>query len=132
MRDWMGGLSKTAHANLKRTLEHLSQKPASEWVRPHSSSLKNHIYVIRFHDENRTQWRIFGGMAVEHGTFVLTNHGTERGGRYDPKADVCINTATSRLDLCLADWNRRTCSCLDPSPRNAGSILVDAGGLARR
>jgi hypothetical protein len=88
------GLSKKARANLRRTLEHLQVKPKSEWSRPWASPLKNHIYVIRFHDENRTQHRLFG--RFDEANFVVTLYGTEKDKQYDP---------VNYIALCQHRWD---------------------------
>ena len=130
---WLNGLSKKAMANLKRTLEHLAQKRITEWERPHSSSIGNNIYVIRFKDENGTQWRIYGEHELQQQCFVLTCHGTERGSVYDPPVAKCCDTASKRMAECREQWDARTCSCLDA---NGGGQPVSsnfsAPKLARR
>jgi hypothetical protein len=119
--DWLNGLSKKAMVNLKRTLEHLAQKPLTAWERPHSSPIGNHIYVIRFKDENSTQWRIYGEHDPSRGCFVLTNFGTERGGVYDPPSAQCSSLASSRMADCRQHWDERTCSCLSATASSPSS-----------
>jgi hypothetical protein len=113
--DWVKSKSKKAQMNLRRTLEHLSQKPRETWERPQSSSLGNHIYVIRFKDENGTQWRIYGEHDLQHKCFVLCCTGTERGNIYDPPSETCCATTVSRMAECRESWDTRTCSCLSES-----------------
>lgn len=110
--DWLGTLSAKGRANLKRALEHLRQKHQVEWERPHSSPLGNNIYVIRFKDENRTQWRIYGEHEPARSCFVFTNSGTERGGVYDPPSSTCCSIASKRMVECRNDWDGRTCGCV--------------------
>lgn len=107
---WRDGLSKTAKANLDRALEHLRVQKKTEWDRPHASSVGNHIYVIRFKDENRTQWRLFGHFYDEHNCFVATLGGTERDGVYFPSGykDSCAREKIA----CDQDFARRTKPCL--------------------
>lgn len=107
---WKDGLSKTAQANLDRALEHLRFQKKTEWDRPHASPLGNHIYVIRFKDENRTQWRLFGHFYDEHDCFVATLGGTERDGIYFP-AGYKDNCAREK-SVCDKDFGKRTKPCL--------------------
>jgi hypothetical protein len=73
--DWVKKeLSPKAWQYLKRSLENLAKRPISEWHKPNPSSkisTSNHIYVIRFKDENRTQWRIYGFHNHEKSMFSL-------------------------------------------------------------
>lgn len=113
--DWLRNLSPKARQNLKRTLEQLATKPRDAWSRPQASPLGDHIYVIHFRDENRTQWRIYGEHDDGHKCFVLTNFGTERGGQYDPPSADCSATAKRRMVDVRKSWGVRTCSCLSAS-----------------
>ena len=88
---WLCGLSKKAKARLLRTLEHLSAKPKDLWERPHASPLGDHIYVIRFTDENRSQWRIYGEHHDDSECFVLCCFGSERNNRYEPPSEQCLS-----------------------------------------
>lgn len=76
--------SPAGRANLDRTLEQLRFQPFERWDKPLAARLKDHVRVIRFRDENRTQWRIFGYIAVPNHCFVMTLTGTERDGKYSP------------------------------------------------
>lgn len=113
--EWLKGLSAKARQNLKRTLEQLATKPRDAWGRPHASPTGDHIYVIHFKDENRTQWRIYGEHDDEHRCFVLTNYGTERGGVYKPSSADCSTTAKRHMVDVRKSWDVRTCSCLSTS-----------------
>ena len=76
--------SKKAEAKFDRTLDHLQQSDKTDWSRPHASPIGDHIYVIRFTDENRRQLRIFGHFEdVEH-CFVMTLTGGEKDDKYEP------------------------------------------------
>lgn len=135
--EWLEGLSAKARQNLKRTLEQLATKQKIGWERPSASPLGNHIYVIRFNDENRTQWRVYGEHDDERSCFVLTNFGTERGGKYSPPADECIQLARKRMADVRGDWDGRTCLCLSRGVGNAkcardGSGNLSSAGLVRR
>jgi hypothetical protein len=112
--------SKKAQQNLRRTLEHLSMKEKDAWKKPQASGgLGNHIYVIRFKDENGTQWRIYGGHDDDRKCFVLTNYGTERGGKYIPPVGDCVALAARRMDVVREQWNQR----ILPLPR-PGNVIV--------
>lgn len=113
--DWVKSLSKKAQANLMRTLEHLSQKQINNWERPQSSPLGDRIYVIRFKDENGTQWRIYGEHDLQRGCFVLCFSGTERGNVYKPPSDECCAATKARMAECREHWDVRTCNCLSGS-----------------
>jgi len=119
--EWLKNLSPKARQNLKRTLEHLAAKPRDAWSRPQASPLRDHIYVIHFKDENRTQWRIYGEHDDEHKCFVLTNYGTERDGQYDPPSADCSDTAKRRMVDVRQSWDARTCSCLSATNTPTGT-----------
>ena len=76
--------SKKAEARFDRTLDHLTQLDKQQWSRPHASPLTNHIYVIRFTDENRRQLRVFGHFYEAHHCFVMTLSGDEKDDKYSP------------------------------------------------
>lgn len=125
--DWITSkLSKKAWMNLKRALENLAQRPINDWHKPHPSSKisnSNHIYVIRFSDENRTQWRIYGFHKVSKCVFVMTNYGTERGNKYEPSAPDSRDKAEECMELCNSCWEQHVCNCL--------SNLSDTLSIAR-
>lgn len=132
--DWIASLSPKARQNFKRTLEHLSMKEKNSWERPQSSPLGNNIYVIRFQDENRTQWRVYGEHDDDHGCFVLTNFGTERGGEYIPPSAKCVSTAKERMEEVRGSWNTYASNSL--SIPGFGDVLAPSDrlspGLAER
>ena len=99
-------LSKKAQANLDRTLDHLQVQPKIEWDRPHASPVGHNIYVIRFKDENRSQWRLFGHFHDPHTSFVVSLHGSERDGVYEPAdyVDQCSDNRT----VCDQRFDART------------------------
>jgi len=68
--------SKKAAAKFDRTLDHLVQMDKASWSRPHASPLGDHIYVIRFRDENSAQLRVFGHFEDAEHCFVMTLSGT--------------------------------------------------------
>ena len=106
-------LSKTGMMQLRRALEHLSVKPQTSWERPHASSAVNHIYVIRFRDENRTQHRLFGHHDLTGSEFVITLYGFEKDGKYEPSNYITIST--TRRSECMANPGKHKCSCLQSS-----------------
>ena len=113
---WLSALSKKAQANFKRNLEIIECLEIADWHKPSPTSyVNNHIYVIRFKDENRTQWRIYGHHNIEKKVFVLSFYGFEKGNRYEPSVEQCVNVGSNRMEQCIADWDTRTCSCLSTS-----------------
>lgn len=97
-------LSKTAKANMRVALQILSFQDKTEWNRPHASSIKNHIYVIRFKDENRTQHRLFGHFHDDRKCFVMSLKGTEKGNKYEPANYNEI--AAQRKGICDSSFDR--------------------------
>lgn len=125
--DWLSTLSKKAQANLKRSLEILSCLEIKDWHKPNPASLtENHIYVIRFKDENRTQWRIYGHHNIAKKTFVLSFYGNEKGNKYDPPVKQCVTTSVLRMGHCNSNWDARTCPCISTSHATS-SITSDCG-----
>ena len=104
-------LSKQGTMNLRRTLEHLRVKPPSAWDRPQASPIGNHIYVIRFKDENRSQHRLFGHHESLYGEFVITLYGLEKDGNYAPPN--YLTTCLRRQCECLAHPGTHKCACLE-------------------
>lgn len=106
---WLRNKSVKARAKFQRHREHLAQQPRTEWGRPHASPPGDHIYVIRFADENQTQWRVFGHFHDTGSWFVMTTTGTERDGTYDPKnyAALCLD----RRQKCDTDFGIATVEC---------------------
>src|SRR4051812_23098902 len=82
--NWLERVSVVGKANLDRTLEHLRVQPKDRWSRPHASPLGDHVYVIRFKDQNRTQHRLFGYFDDQHSAFVISVPGIERDDVYEP------------------------------------------------
>lgn len=106
---WHSGISKKGRAKLERTLEHLAVQEKTEWDRPHASPLGDHIYVIRFSDENRMQHRIAGHFHGDSLAFVLTQPGYEKDDIYYPK-DI-VKLAKGHKVVCDSDFNGRTRVC---------------------
>jgi len=106
---WHKSLSKKARAKLERAMEHLCVQERTEWSRPHASPLGNHIYVIRFQDENRQQHRIAGHFHGSSNIFVLTQPATEKDDEYDPKNLTSI--ANGFKDTCDNDIDGRSGDC---------------------
>ena len=114
--NWLSGLSKKALAKFKRQLEILECLEIQDWHKPNPASLvKYHIYVIRFKDENRTQWRAYGHHDLPKKAFVLSFYGTEKDRKYDPTTKECIYKCTIRMEQCRTNWHGRTCACLSTS-----------------
>lgn len=103
---WASHISKKGRANLDRALDHLRDQPMTEWRRPEASPLGNHIYVIHFKDENRSQWRICGHFYMPHRTFVLTVGVKERDGQYIP--EDYEKQATNNRVICDENFYERT------------------------
>ena len=128
-------LSKRASFNLRRTLEHLRVKPFHFWDRPHASPLGNHIYVIRFKDEQRTQHRFFGHHQAGQTVFVITLYGQEKDNHYEPSN--YRRTCEHRQRECLADPRRHTCACLEcddplfPAPQTLPHACAGLDGRRR-
>lgn len=112
---WHKKLSAAARANFTRARQQLSHQPLTSWSRPHASPLGDHIYVIRFRDENRTQHRVFGHIEQAHTSFVMSVTGTERDNVYSPK--TYIKDVGDARNVCGGQYHERTCDCLGV-PRN--------------
>lgn len=142
IESWRVRLTRKGRAKLDRALDHLKHQPKDEWSRPHASPLGDHIYVIRFKDENGTPWRLFGHFYDAHHSFVATLGGTERDGQYLPD-DYGERCASAKLH-CDGDFDARTHACLRgcricsaagistvggvlPSPTGSGSVPRLAG-----
>ena len=109
-KKWRAQLTKSGLANLDRALEHLRVQPETAWTRPQASPLGNHIFVIHFRDENRTQWRLFGHFYEPHHAFVTTLGGTERDQQYLPHNYV--ETCQQRKQSAERDFSFVTEPCL--------------------
>jgi len=79
-------LTKKARARFERARDQLSKLPYSEWKKPLGAKVQgyDHIYVIRFHDETRKQWRVFGYADTVRNSFVMTNTAFENDDKYIP------------------------------------------------
>ena len=119
-------LSKTAWMRLKRALEILSNQKIMEWDRPNASfvSDSDRIYVIRFKDENSTQWRIYGFHDIKLCHFIMTNYGTERGNKYEPTVEKSTSDAESAREICYRNWNESVFTCIQGS--SAGLSISSA------
>lgn len=102
-------LSKKARAKLERALEYLCVRPKTEWSRPYASPLGNHIYVIRFSDENRAQLRIAGHFHGNTKLFVMTQPAVEKDDEYDP--ENLTELANDHKNTCDSKFNNRTQDC---------------------
>jgi hypothetical protein len=112
---WISGLSVKAKNNALRQMEILLQQPQENWHKPlPASKIKgyNHIYVIRFNDENRTQWRIYGFHNQIKKVFVMTNYGTERDGKYKPTPAACADISKQCMEECNSNWDKYVCKCI--------------------
>ena len=94
---------------------YLRQQPLQRWVRPEASPLGNHLYVIHFADQNRTQHRICGVAYPSYHVFVMCVTIVEKGGRYYP-IDYEARTLECRSEL-LGGVHER--SIASPWPRVA-------------
>ncbi|MFY3697388.1 type II toxin-antitoxin system RelE/ParE family toxin [Achromobacter xylosoxidans] len=108
---WHKKLSPTARANFMRARQQLAHQPMTSWSRPHASPLGNHIYVIRFKDENRTQHRVFGHFEQTDSAFVMSVTGYEKDSVYYPKTYVA--DVSSARSVCEGNYEKRTCNCLN-------------------
>lgn len=106
---WHAGISKKGKAKLERTLEHLAVQEKTAWDRPNASPIGDHIYVIRFTDENRMQHRIAGHFHGISLAFVLTQPGYEKDNVYYPKNFAQL--AKSHKSVCDSDFPGRTRPC---------------------
>lgn len=106
---WHSKISKRGRAKLERAMEHLAVQEKSEWTRPDASCIGNHIYVIRFKDENSTQHRIAGHFHENSNVFVLTQPVIEKDNEYDPRnfADL----ASDHKATCDDDFDGRSAPC---------------------
>lgn len=118
LKVWLNdrSLSKAAHASLDRSIDQLSHQPPQNWSKPNpASSIGNHINVIRFHDENRKQHRIFGHFS-DSASFVMTLSGFEKDRIYHPTNYE--GKSGEYRDWCNKDNEHRTIRCRYASPAN--------------
>ena len=106
---WHSRISAKGRGKLARALEHLAAQPKSEWSRPHASPVGNHIYVIRFTDENRTQHRLAGHFHGNSLAFILTLTAIEKDDKYDP-SDYADRASANKV-VCDADFDGRSTNC---------------------
>lgn len=120
-------LSKKAWMSLKRSMEILAQRKIMHWERPHASfvSDSDRIYVIRFKDENSTQWRIFGFHDIQLCDFVMTNYGTERDNKYEPPVAISTKHAESAREICYRNWHESVVACIQRTD-HAGLSISDS------
>lgn len=118
-------LSKKAWQHLKRSMEVLANRQIIDWHKPLPASkidVSDSIYVIRFKNENSTQWRIYGFHDSNLFNFVMTNYGTERGNQYNPPADVAAKTAEDARGVCYTSWAESVTSCIQRTDYSIMSI----------
>ena len=82
---WYVKQTAVVRAKLDRHLDQLRPLAKTEWGRPRASPLANHIYVIRFSDQDRKQLRVFGHFHDAHAAFVMTFDGYEKDNVYYPR-----------------------------------------------
>lgn len=104
---WHAGLSKRAQVKLRTALQYLRYQPATRWTRPDAVALGDHVCVIHFSDENRTQHRVTGFHDVTNHVFVMCVIGFEKDGTYTP-ADYENQTRECRLEV-NGRLSERTC-----------------------
>lgn len=102
-------LSKTGKARRDVEIAYLRQQPLTRWTRPHASSLGDHLYVIRFRDENRKQHRMFGFADIPHHLFVICLTGYEKDNVYHPhdyidRVKRCRDDIGPRIDERTRLW----------------------------
>lgn len=80
-------LTITARARFERQRDQLRTRPYADWKKPLGAKVQghDHIYVIRFHDETRKQWRVFGYADNARNGFVMTNTAFENDDKYIPR-----------------------------------------------
>lgn len=128
IKAWVDEKGKKASAKLRRNLEILSGLPKQEWHKPHPASfVDDHIYVIRFVDHNRSQWRIYGFHEDPKKVFVMTNTGREKDNTYEPSVEQSINNALSRMESARSDWEHRTCACIFPTDGATSGVEPSCG-----
>lgn len=106
---WHAGLSVTGKARLAITLKYLCVRAESDWQRPHASTAGDHLGVIRFKDENRTQHRLTGYFDLAHHAFVICVAGIEKDGVYAPpdyekRASACRESVGQYFDKRTSPW----------------------------
>ncbi|WP_431107626.1 hypothetical protein [Variovorax paradoxus] len=106
---WDSELSKKGRARRNVSMKFLRDKPAAQWSRPEASPLGDHVYVIRFKDENGTQHRLFGYHDLDHHAYVICFEGFEKDHVYHPP------NYEERVRKCRSDikgqFDQRTIVC---------------------
>lgn len=108
---------KKGRIKLQRTLEQLAAQPRSEWSKPNAAFVKNHIYVIRFKDENSTEHRIYGHFTDDSLCFVMTLTGIEKDNVFKPSNYAELAIANKRV--CDQDFPTRTEPCFQLAQHRA-------------
>lgn len=142
---WHNTISGYGQGRFSRSRDQLKAQPKQNWSKPlPASNVKNHIYVIRFTDENRKQHRVFGHFHDPKAGFVMTLTGYEKDDVYHPNS--YSNDAAERRSVCDRDFEQRTCKCFsrvdneadagDPntngSPSLAGTPGMDGSYVPKR
>lgn len=81
---WYDKLTRRSQVAFRTRLQYLRFQPQGRWVRPNAAALKDHVCVIHFQDENRTQHRLTGYFDHAHHAFVICVIGVEKDKQYDP------------------------------------------------
>lgn len=110
---WDRRLSASGKASRDVNMRFLSHQPLERWTRPHASPVGDHVYVIRFHDESRSQHRLIGYFAPEYRSFVICVAALEQDNQYHP-ADYVDRTIQCRASIGSA-FIERTAPCPWPS-----------------
>lgn len=106
---WDQKLSTKAKANRNIAMKYLRVQPIERWRRPQASSLGKHLYVIHFHDENRTTHRMCGFVDALHHVFVICVTMIEKDGTYNP-ADYEERTLHAQ-ELVSGNFDKHTAPC---------------------
>lgn len=106
---WHQGLTKRAQVKLRTHLHYLRAQPESRWVRPGAVALKDHVCVIHFTDENRTQHRLTGYFDADNHAFVICVLGIEKDRVYTPadyesQTHDCRNEVRGQFEQRTARW----------------------------
>ena len=88
------------------------------WCRPHTSSLGDNIYVIRFTDKTGMQHRFFGFFDDPNNRFVICLYGTEKDNVYEPDNYIGRVNTVRALILAKPDVRVGPC-CFDPDSKFA-------------
>jgi len=103
---WHLALNKRMQVRLRTHLNHLRFQPEQRWTRPDAAALGDHLCVIHFKDENRTQHRLTGYFDIKNHAFVICVYGFEKDGVYTPQ-DYADKTRQCREDV-GNDFQQRT------------------------